>query len=105
MQEQEDDLAITHEVRQVASSSESIITSTPALFLNPGSKRRANTSIFGEPLPTVEASSSGSANQARPQLFPPSSEYRPGPQPFSLPKNRPSFSVSAFGSTIKVSTL
>lgn len=100
---QEEDLTILHVDRQEKSKPDSILTSTPALFSNPGSKRRANTSIFGEPLPMSEASTSRAVNKSRPQLFLPSPESRPGPQPFSLPKNRPSFSVSAFGSPLPVS--
>ena len=51
----------------------------------------------------AEASTSRGANRSRPQLFLPSSESLPGPQPFSFAKNRPSFSVSAFGSPLPVS--
>ncbi|KAL9981298.1 hypothetical protein ACROYT_G009985 [Oculina patagonica] len=94
----EEDLSIVHTDRQERSKSDSIKTSTPALFSTPGIKRRPNTSIFGEPLPSTEASTSGGANTSRPQLFMPLSESRP--QPFSLPANRPSFSVAAFGSPI-----
>ena len=101
---QEEDLSVLHVERQEKSKPDSIVTSTPAMFSYPGSKRRANTSIFGEPLPMTEASTSKGANKFRPQLFLPSSESRPGPQPFSFPKNRPSFSVSAFGSPLPVST-
>ena len=100
---QEEDLTIIHVDRQEKSKPDSIMTSTPAVFSNPGSKRRANTSIFGEPLPMSEASTSRAVNKFRPQLFLPSPESRPGPQPFSLPKSRPSFSVSAFGSPLPVS--
>ena len=85
------------------SKSDSIKTSTPALFSTSGLKRRPNTSIFGEPLSMSEASTSGVATTSRPQLFKPLSESRP--QPYSLPKNRPSFSVAAFGSPLPVSTL
>lgn len=83
------------------SKSDSIKTSTPALFSTSGVERRPNTSIFGEPLSTCEASSSGGASTSRPQLFKPLSESRP--QAYSLPKNRPSFSVAAFGSPLPVS--
>ena len=89
--------------RQDMSKSDSIKTSTPALFSTSGLKRRPNTSIFGEPLYETEASTSGAATTSRPQLFKPLSESRP--QPYSLPKNRPSFSVAAFGSPLPVSAL
>lgn len=98
---QEEDLSIVHTDRQERSKSDSIKTSTPALFSTPGIKRRPNTSIFGEPLPMTEASTSRGANTSRPQLFMSLSETRP--QPFSLPASRPSFSVSAFGSPLPVS--
>ena len=87
--------------RQEMSKSDSIKTSTPALFSISGVKRRPNTSIFGEPLAMAEASTSGGASTTRPQLFKPLSESRP--QAYSLPKNRPSFSVAAFGSPLPVS--
>ncbi|KAJ7387035.1 hypothetical protein OS493_003998 [Desmophyllum pertusum] len=89
---EEEDLSMVHVERQERSKSDSITTSTPAMFSNLGIKTRPNTSIFGEPLLTTEASTSRGANTSRPQLFTPLSESRP--QTSSLPK--PSFSVSAF---------
>lgn len=117
---------------------EGIMTSTPALLSSAGCKKRANTSIFGEPVSTsgasmlrttttsrpqlftslsdsrfewkantsvfgessaaIETSTSRTVNTSRPQLFVSSNESHPGPQPFSFAKNRPSFSVSTFGS-------
>lgn len=97
---EEEDVTIVHVDKQESNNPEAIMTSTPALFSTVASKRRANTSIFGEPLPTQEASSLRTLSKSRPQLFLPSTEPRPRPQPYSFPKNQPSFSVSAFGSPV-----
>lgn len=102
---QEEDVTIVHVDKQESNNPEAIMTSTPALFSTVASKRRANTSIFGEPLPTQEASSLRTLSKSRPQLFLPSTEPRPRPQPYSFPKNQPSFSVSAFGYPVPVSDL
>ena len=89
-----------------ASLSRTTTTAVPHFF-SPVSEsqhgRKANTSIFGEPVSGTETSTSRTASSSRPRLFVPSNESRPGPQPFSFSKNRPSFSTSAFGSPFAVS--
>ena len=89
-----------------ASLSRTTTTAVPHFF-SPLSEsqhgRKANTSIFGEPVSGMETSTSRTASSSRPRLFVPSNESRPGPQPFSFSKNQPSFSTSAFGSPFAVS--
>lgn len=74
----EEDDVITYGDRQESVKPERIITSTPALCTSASSKRKAKTSIFGEPISVAAASLSRTTTTAVPHFFSPLSESQHG---------------------------